>query len=634
MRKPQPLRAKSGRRGGYHPRMTLSSGEEFAGFRVIRPLGSGGMGEVYLVQHPRLPRRDALKVLPADVSADPDYRARFNREADLASTLWHPHIVGVHDRGEADGQLWLSMDYVDGVDAGRLLAERYPAGMPEDDVARIITAVASALDYANKQGLLHRDVKPANIMLTHVDDDGDRRILLTDFGIARSLDDVSGLTTTNMTVGTVAYSAPEQLMGEDIDGRADQYALGATAYHLLTGSMLFPHSNPAVVISHHLNSAPPALSTTRPELSALDPVLATALSKTPEERFTRCSDFARTFSEQVGYDAPAPSAPTAPAPVPRAAKVAPIPPPAASLPPGRQGTTARKWVPWAVACAVVALLSVVALAWRPWDSRSDEPVQKSPLQSETTAAQGNSTTSAPTRTQSTIPTTAVDSAMLTAAEISRLLGIDVSGDPAGAVGAKLQLDSSTYGPSDHARQVDPSNCTVVTFTGDNAAYGDTDVEAVKTESYAPGPYTTADQGPAQLEQTVAVFPSAASAQRLLATQQRQWAACSTPANPLYPESPYLDVSVMYGYENGRIFALGDVERSGDVIAISMASNNPLWHAFACQQALGVRENVVVEARTCQVPPNTTSISDLEPADPAWAVPDAQRLVEAMLEKVS
>ncbi len=114
--------------------------------------------------------------------------------------------------------------------------------MPVEQVVRIVTAVASALDYAHKQGLLHRDVKPANIMLTHVDDDGEQRILLTDFGIARNVDDISGLTTTNMTVGTVAYAAPEQLMGDDIDGRADQYALAATAYHLLTGVQLFPHS--------------------------------------------------------------------------------------------------------------------------------------------------------------------------------------------------------------------------------------------------------------------------------------------------------------------------------------------------------------------------------------------------------
>ena len=251
--------------------MALSEGQLFAGYRILRQLGTGGMGEVYLAQHPRLPRRDALKLLPPEWSADEEYRARFTREADLASTLWHPNIVGVHDRGEADGQLWISMDFVDGLDAAKLLAERYPAGMPVDEVARIVTAVASALDVAHKRGLLHRDVKPANIMLTHVDDDEEQRVLLTDFGIARNANDISGLTATNMTVGTVAYCAPEQLLGEDVDGRTDQYALAATAYHLLTGAPLFANSNPAVVISRHLNNTPPALADTRPELGKLDP---------------------------------------------------------------------------------------------------------------------------------------------------------------------------------------------------------------------------------------------------------------------------------------------------------------------------------------------------------------------------
>jgi serine/threonine protein kinase, bacterial len=294
--------------------MPLTTGQSFAGYTIIRPLGSGAMGEVYLAAHPRLPRQDALKVLGADVSADPDYRARFNREADLASKLWHPHIVGVHDRGEEDGQLWISMDFVDGLDAARLLADRYPAGMPIEEVARIVRAVASALDYAHKQHLLHRDVKPANIMLTHVDDEGEQRILLTDFGIARNVNDISGLTKTNMTVGTVAYCAPEQLLGEDVDGRADQYSLAATAYHLLTGSQLFPNSNPAVVISRHLNVPPPALADTRPELAALDPVLAKALAKDPDARFARCSDFARAFAEQAVPDTATSAAPTKPAP--------------------------------------------------------------------------------------------------------------------------------------------------------------------------------------------------------------------------------------------------------------------------------------------------------------------------------
>ncbi len=209
------------------------------------------MAEVYLAQHPRLPRRDALKVMSEVITADGDFRERFHREADLAATLWHPHIVGVHDRGEFEGHLWISMDYVDGTDAGQLVKDRYPAGMPVQDVCAIVTAVADALDFAHKRGLLHRDVKPANILLSQPDDDGQRRVFLADFGIARELADPAGLTATNVTVGTVTYAAPEQLMGLELDWRADQYALAATAFHLLTGAPPYDHSNPVVVISQH-----------------------------------------------------------------------------------------------------------------------------------------------------------------------------------------------------------------------------------------------------------------------------------------------------------------------------------------------------------------------------------------------
>lgn len=282
--------------------MPLADGQVIAGYTILRSLGAGGMGEVYLAQHPRLPRRDALKVLSASVCSESEYRKRFNREADIAATLWHPHIVEVHDRGDVDGQLWLSMDYVEGTDAGRLLAERYPDGMPPDEVVRIMTAVADALDYAHQRGLLHRDVKPANILMANPGT-ADERIMLADFGISRWLGEPSTLTGTNMTVGTVAYAAPEQLKGEDIDGRADQYALAATAFQLLTGTPPFQHSNPAVVISKHLTADPPKIGSRRPELSGLGPVFDKALAKSPGDRYNQCIDFARALAHNIGGSA-------------------------------------------------------------------------------------------------------------------------------------------------------------------------------------------------------------------------------------------------------------------------------------------------------------------------------------------
>jgi serine/threonine protein kinase, bacterial len=343
--------------------MPLAEGQVLAGYTIVRSLGAGGMGEVYLAQHPRLPRSDALKVLSQSVCADDEYRQRFHREADIAATLWHPHIVEVHDRGDVDGQLWIAMDYVEGTDAAQLLAERYPSGMPLAEVVRIVTAVGDALDYAHQRDLLHRDVKPANILISNPDT-ADERIMLADFGIARRTNEASTLTGTRMTVGTVAYSAPEQLTGEKIDGRADQYALAATAYQLLTGSPPFQHSNPAVVISQHLTARPPSIGSRRPELSSLGPVFEKALAKSPADRYVKCIDFARALGHRIDVVDRLPDGPsvqaltdsgaTMLAPVassgPRHAKHQPAPPP-----------SRRK--PWMFVAAAVAVVVIAAVAF-------------------------------------------------------------------------------------------------------------------------------------------------------------------------------------------------------------------------------------------------------------------------------
>src|SRR6185369_13863717 len=179
-----------------------------------------------------------------------------------------------------------------------LIREQYPGGMPEQEVVDIVTAVADALDFAHERRLLHRDVKPENILVT-APDGHRRRVLLTDFGIARRIDDVSNLTDDNVAVGTISYIAPEQLLGKPLDGRADQYALAATAFHLLTGSPPFEDSNRAVVISHHLNTPPPRISERRPDLAHLDAVLARALAKNPADRYPTCLDFARALTRQT-----------------------------------------------------------------------------------------------------------------------------------------------------------------------------------------------------------------------------------------------------------------------------------------------------------------------------------------------
>jgi serine/threonine-protein kinase len=384
--------------------MPLANGDVFAGYQILRPLGFGGMGEVYLVAHPRLPRHDALKILPAEMSADSEFRGRFNREAELAAALYHPHIVGIHDRGEFAGQLWISMDYIDGPDAGRLLRERYPAGMPPWEVSEIVAAVADALDYAHARGLLHRDIKPPNILLTNPER-GRRRILLADFGIARNIAENSGLTDTNVTLGTVNYAAPEQLMGAAVDGRVDQYGLAATAYTLLTGSPLFADSNPAVVIGRHLNAAPPRLADRRPELAALDPVLAKALSKDPGERYRSCTEFANALRFAIETGRPRP-------PAPPAAPARPAAPPVeqhtsilprdyhpeefsgrVGAPPGPVPATRSRW-PWVLAGAALALI-LTALAIAVWPREQAVTSRTSAASATTTARVTSSSVAAP-----------------------------------------------------------------------------------------------------------------------------------------------------------------------------------------------------------------------------------------------
>ncbi|MEW2484089.1 protein kinase [Mycobacterium sp. NPDC049093] len=363
--------------------MPLRIGEMFAGYRILRLLGAGGMGEVYLVQHPRLPRQEALKILRPDISGDASFRERFVREADLASGLRHPHIVAIHDRGEHEGHLWIAMDFIEGTDLSHLLGRRCPEGMPVGHVLPIVTAVAGALDYAHKKGLLHRDVKPANIIVSDLDTD-DPKVLLADFGIARPIDDTSGITTTNMTVGTVAYAAPEQLMGDPMDGRADQYALAATTYHLLTGSQLFPNSNPAVVISRHLNAPAPLLADIRPELASLDPVLAAALAKNPDDRFACGTDFACALTETADPQTlRLAGAPTIPAPAARRPFVKPDTDDAAAQGDSARSAT-RRLIGISVA-AVLLLIGVIWVLWRPWQDPQSNSIAASSSDAPTTS---------------------------------------------------------------------------------------------------------------------------------------------------------------------------------------------------------------------------------------------------------
>ncbi|MEV6279924.1 serine/threonine-protein kinase [Nocardia sp. NPDC051832] len=270
---------------------TLSPGTVFAGYRICRVLGTGGMGTVYVAEHPRLPRLDALKVLAVQYGAEPAFRARFEREAELVAALEHPNIVAVRDRGVEHGQPWLSMRFVDGIDAGELI-RRYPAGVPPAIAVHIIAEVARGLDAAHRAGMLHRDVKPANILLEQRPGLPDR-VYLTDFGIARVATDATALTEEGEVLATLAYAAPEQLVAGELDHQTDVYALGCTLYELLTGTKPYPRPSTVAVLHAHLFDPPPSATARNPALpAAIDAVIARALAKERDQRLPTCGALA------------------------------------------------------------------------------------------------------------------------------------------------------------------------------------------------------------------------------------------------------------------------------------------------------------------------------------------------------
>jgi serine/threonine protein kinase len=269
----------------------LSPGSYFAGYLIERRLGVGGMGAVYAARHPRLPRLVALKILSEHLGFDPEFRARFEREAELAARVDHPNVVSVYDRGVEGDSLWIAMQYVDGVDVHQLI-KRSRSGLTPRRAVFILTEAAKGLDSAHRRGLLHRDVKPANILVAEDPDEGDH-VLVTDFGIARAVDQTSALTNAGSIAATLPFASPEQIAARKLDHRSDIYSLGCTLYTMLTGSFPFPRDSQVAVMHAHLTDPPPQISLENPSLPAeMDEVIARAMAKDPANRYGSCREFA------------------------------------------------------------------------------------------------------------------------------------------------------------------------------------------------------------------------------------------------------------------------------------------------------------------------------------------------------
>ncbi len=575
----------------------LTAGMVVGGYRIERVLGTGGMGAVYLAAHPTLPRHDALKVLSAELSRDPDFRARFIREADVASALDHPNIVSVYNRGQTgSGELWIAMQYVEGTDADDALR----AGtMTPQRAVYIVGEVAKALDYAHAHNVVHRDVKPANFLLSGPVGPNER-VLLGDFGIARALDDV-GLTVTGSVMATVAYAAPEVLAGLPFDGRADLYSLGCTLFRLLTGKAPFSAANGmAAVMLAHLQQPPPRVTALVPSLPAvLDAVIATAMAKDPAARFPSAAALAQAASAALG-DHRTTSRAVLRQPVPsREVNAYPLgdtrspwwqhsgPRTAMALAglPRRQGRQRR--VTWrqrgrtataaALAAVVLLVAGIVAIAVWPRDESTSPPAAGANTQAPREPAVAASQTAPATD----VPAAALRSILLTAPQIATEIG----GDP-------VVLEQDSRDLFDDSATIDAPDCLGAWTAAQRPVYASSGWKGAATQVLRAMNKQVWQDG---VVQAVVAFQSQGEALRFAQHQHQQWEACAGRAITVTQSgNPVQTWDFGQPTTGAETFTLGATLRGGGGF---------------CQRGMTVAGNVVIDIRQCRSP-GITNVSAL------------------------
>jgi serine/threonine protein kinase len=304
----------------------LGPGSTFGIYRIESQLGRGGMSIVYLAEDPRLARRVAIKVLSDELAEDESFRNRFIRESQLAAGLDHPNIVPVYEAGEIEGKLFIAMRYVRGTDLRTMVTEK--GSLAAERIVRLLRPIASALDAAHRAGLVHRDVKPANILVAL--DQEEEHPYLADFGLTKHTSSKSGLTQTGTFMGTVDYVAPEQIQGGEVDGRTDEYSLACVLYQCLTGEVPFDKGTDVATLFGHLQDPPPRVSARRADLPiALDEVIARGMAKDQADRHPTCTAMIDASARAVGL--PLPSGETA-SPDPTIVAAPPQPPSDPMLP--------------------------------------------------------------------------------------------------------------------------------------------------------------------------------------------------------------------------------------------------------------------------------------------------------------
>jgi YVTN family beta-propeller protein len=282
---------------------------DVAGYRIESVLGRGGMSVVYLAEHVALRRKVAFKVIAPELARDPRFRERFVRESQIAASLEDPNVIPIYEAGEADGVLFIAMRYVRGTDLKQLIQAEGP--LPTDRGVAVISQVARALDAAHRAGLVHRDVKPANVLIVPPAEPGEaEHVYLSDFGLTKRAESQSGITGTGQFIGTIDYMAPEQIEGKTVDGRADVYSLGCVLFECLTGEPPYRKGSDVALMWAHVQEPPPAPSSRRPDLPrSLDAVVVRAMAKAPDQRYRSAGELARAAQEALGPTRPSATAP-------------------------------------------------------------------------------------------------------------------------------------------------------------------------------------------------------------------------------------------------------------------------------------------------------------------------------------
>ena len=364
-------------------------GDEFAGYRLRAVVGRGGMSVVYQAENPRLGSVVALKVLAPEIATDDVFRARFLEESRIAASLNHPNVIPIYDMGPYEDLLYIAMRYVAGTDLRAMLKKHSP--LSPGDAVFLTGQAARALDAAHRKGLVHRDVKPGNLLIEHGQDGDPDHVYLSDFGITKYMLSRSGLTKTGEFLGTIDYVAPEQIQETPVDGRADEYSLGCVLYECLTGRVPFPKERDAAIIWAHVEEMPPPPSTLQPELPpAVDDVFARVLAKKPEDRYATCREFVDAARASLGIAATQAGTSgaatairaqdTAAAPPEVISQRGSVPPPAAGGRTGRDepapeshGRRPRRRWGWVAAVAAVVLIAAGVGAF--FATRSSPPAK-------------------------------------------------------------------------------------------------------------------------------------------------------------------------------------------------------------------------------------------------------------------